>query len=114
VSMNKKLLSGLPMDEESLAVDVIAEVGPRGQFLSHAHTRRQLRSGSGQWRPTLLNRDNRDRWLERGGSDLRERARQKALELIALSSPPPLEDALRREMAARLAKLESATRPDGR
>lgn len=54
ISMARRLLAGVVVDDETLALDVVAAVGPGGNFISQAHTRRHCRSG--QWRPTLLNR----------------------------------------------------------
>ncbi|MHB1345244.1 MAG: trimethylamine methyltransferase family protein [Thermoleophilia bacterium] len=109
VSMNKKLLGGIPLEEVDLAVDVIADVGPKGHFLAHPHTRAYLRKGPGQWRPGLLNRDNRDRWVEAGGLDLREKARRKALALLAAGSVDDLEPALLASCEARVAALTTAS-----
>jgi trimethylamine--corrinoid protein Co-methyltransferase len=109
VSLNKKLLGGIPLEEVDLAVDVIADVGPKGHFLAHPHTRAYLRKGPGQWRPGLLNRDNRDRWVEAGGLDLREKARRKALDLLAAGSVDDLEPALLASCEARVAALTTAS-----
>ena len=44
IGMNRRLLAGLTVDEETLAADVIAEVGPSGQFIGHRHTRSHYRT----------------------------------------------------------------------
>jgi trimethylamine---corrinoid protein Co-methyltransferase len=105
VSMNKKLLAGVPVEDVDLAVEAIAEVGPKGHYLGHPHTRTYLRKGPGQWRPGLLNRDNRDRWVESGGMDLREKARRKVLAILAADGPPAIDDAVLAKGEARLAAL---------
>ncbi len=71
----------MQVDEDTLALDAIAQVGPGGQFLGSKHTRRHMREV--QWRPTLLNRDSRENWVAGGALDLAERARRKALALLA-------------------------------
>jgi trimethylamine--corrinoid protein Co-methyltransferase len=88
VALCRTLLAGIRVDDETLALDVIASVGPGGHFLRHRHTRRHLHAG--HWRSTLLNRDRRAVWVERGGLDLRERARARALEILATHEPEPL------------------------
>jgi trimethylamine--corrinoid protein Co-methyltransferase len=88
IARNRVLLADIEVSPETLAVDVLAKVGPGGDFLGQRHTSRHLRSS--QWRPTLLNRMSHDRWLETGGLDLTEKARQKARELIATHQVPPL------------------------
>ena len=112
VSMNKKLVGGAPVGDEDLAVDVIAAVGPKGHYLSQVHTRRYLRTGPGQWRPTVLNRDNRDRWVERGGMDLRERGRRRALELLE-KTPPPLDHSVKAAIERRVAAYMEREREGG-
>ena len=76
------------MTPETLAVDVVRDVGPGGDFLSHRHTAKQVRKA--QWRPTIINRQGTSRWLEEGGLDLREKARLKALALLETHQPAPL------------------------
>jgi trimethylamine--corrinoid protein Co-methyltransferase len=88
VGLNRSLMAGIEVTRESLALDVIATVGPGGSFLGEAHTRKLLRSN--RWQPTILNRRSRDRWLLDGGPDLRERARRRALELLKDHDVKPL------------------------
>jgi trimethylamine--corrinoid protein Co-methyltransferase len=99
VAMNRKLFAGVEVSPETLAVDVVRQVGPGGDFLSHRATAKQVRKA--QWRPTILNRQGRARWAEEGGLDLREKARRKALELLATHEPAPLPA----ELAARIDAL---------
>ncbi len=87
IAANRRLVAGVQVDEETLALDAIAQVGPGGQFLGSKHTRRHMREV--QWRPTLLNRDSRENWTAAGAPDLAERARRKALALLASHEVPP-------------------------
>jgi trimethylamine--corrinoid protein Co-methyltransferase len=88
VGMNRSLLAGIAVTRESLALDIIAAVGPGGSFLGEAHTRRLLRAN--RWQPTILNRNSRDKWLLDGSPDLRERARRKAMDLLGSHEVRPL------------------------
>ena len=88
ISMNRRLLAGVEVDDETLAVDVIAAVGAGGDFVGQRHTRRHCRTD--QWRPTVLNRATRRNWEASGSPDLREAARQKALRLLATHTVPEL------------------------
>jgi trimethylamine--corrinoid protein Co-methyltransferase len=88
IAMNRRLLAGLQIDRDTLGLDTIAAVGPGGDFLATRHTAKHMRSV--QWRPTILNRKGFERWREDGGLDLREKARRKALDLLAHHQPPPL------------------------
>jgi trimethylamine--corrinoid protein Co-methyltransferase len=88
VGMTRHLLAGITVDEDALALDVVAAVGPGGHFLDQKHTRRHLRGC--QWRPTILNREGREAWRARGSMDLRAQARWKALDVLRGHSPAPL------------------------
>jgi trimethylamine--corrinoid protein Co-methyltransferase len=82
---------GLDTSSEALALDVIKEVGPRGLFLKHRHTREHLRErkfseltgqadGSGKMRDPV------------------EVAREKVESIIQNNYPEPLEDVQKREL----------------
>jgi trimethylamine--corrinoid protein Co-methyltransferase len=105
LALNRKLFAGVEVTPETLAVDVVRDVGPGGDFLSHRTTAKQVRKA--QWRPTILNRQGRARWLEEGGLDLREKARRKALKLLAEHEPAPLPA----EVAARIDELVAGFTP---
>ena len=94
IAMNRRLLAGIEVTRETLAVEAIAEAGPGGHFMTSEHTYRHMRDA--QWRPTILNRYGRDKWQAEGSQDLAERARRKALHLLATHEVPPLPPALRR------------------
>lgn len=88
IGMNRRLLRGVAVTPETLALDVIAEVGPGGEFLTHDHTFRHLRET--QWRPSLLNRKGREKWEEEGCLDLQEKARRKVAGVLSSHHPEPL------------------------
>ncbi|PKN31460.1 MAG: trimethylamine methyltransferase, partial [Deltaproteobacteria bacterium HGW-Deltaproteobacteria-20] len=90
ISLNRKLFAGVEVTPATLAVDVVRDVGPGGDFLAHRHTARNVRTA--QWRPTIINRQGHARWLEEGGLDLKEKARRKALRLLAEHEPAPLDE----------------------
>ncbi|NLE21883.1 MAG: trimethylamine methyltransferase [Actinobacteria bacterium] len=87
IAMCRRLVAGITVDAEHLAVDVVAEVGPGGHYLGQKHTRRHR---GDQWRPTILNRLRRDVWEAEGAPDLRTRAGEKARAILRDHEPPPL------------------------
>jgi trimethylamine--corrinoid protein Co-methyltransferase len=99
IAMNRRLLAGVTVDRETLGLDVIAQTGPGGDFLSTKHTAKHMRKA--QWRPTIINRKGFERWKQDGSPDLREQARRKALRLLEQHKPP----ALAADVAARIAAL---------
>ncbi len=89
----KRFMQGVEINDETLALDVIDQVGPDGSFVSESHTSRHYRQ---DWYPSLFDRQNRDGWLAEGGKSLRERAREKVLQILEEHQPEPLPaDALR-------------------
>ena len=86
--MIKHVVNGIPVDDETLAVDDIARVGAFGDFLSLDATLRHMRELS---QPEVLDRRVREDWEERGASDLATRTRARALELIDTHEPLPLD-----------------------
>jgi len=94
----RRLFAGVEVTPETLAVETIAEVGPAGEFLSADHTARHVRSG--QWRPTILNRQSHPDWVAEGELDLAEKARRKAGQLLADHEPAPLDGDVARKIDA--------------
>jgi len=81
IAMNRRLLKGIEVNRDTLAVDAIAETGPGGHYMTSDHTYRYMREV--QWRPTILNRKGREKWEAEGSLDLAEKGRRKAVELLA-------------------------------
>jgi len=88
IAMNRRVLEGIEVNDETLASDVIATVGPGGDFLRTRHTRAHVRAL--QWKPTMFNRVTRARWVAEGSLDLRQKARRKATDILANHTPGPL------------------------
>jgi trimethylamine--corrinoid protein Co-methyltransferase len=105
LALNRKLFAGVEVTPETLAVDVIRDVGPGGDFLAHRHTAKNVRKA--QWRPTIINRQGHVRWAEEGGLDLKEKARLKARKLLETHQPAPLPA----ELAARIDALVDGFTP---
>ncbi len=81
IGMTCRVLDGIEVDEERLALEVIAEVGPGGEFMTADHTLEHMYSeyfgGNG-----VTDRANRSAWESSGGLDARQRARRIAKKLL--------------------------------
>ena len=86
--MIKHIVRGIPVNDETLALDVIHEVGPFGDFISHEHTRKHMKTLQSQ--PRLIDRRRRDFWEQLGGTDLTHRAREEAKHILKTHKPDPL------------------------
>ncbi len=89
--MIRKVMQGMPVDDENLAVDIIKSVGPRGDFLMQEHTMKYMRTLPSA--PNLIDRNNRENWLAAGGKRLAERAAEKAADILENHKPLELSDA---------------------
>ncbi|MHB1594763.1 MAG: trimethylamine methyltransferase family protein [Streptosporangiaceae bacterium] len=87
----------LEIDEESLAFGAHAEVGHGGHFLGAQHTMERFRDCF--YRPMLSSSMNYERWLRNGGKDATARAGEIAAKRLAEYQAPPLDDAIRAELA---------------
>jgi trimethylamine--corrinoid protein Co-methyltransferase len=96
VSLNRRVLEGIVVDEETLGLDVIAAVGPGGDYLRTKHTKQFVRGL--QWKPTILNRVTQKAWEDEGSPDLRDKARRKALDILAGHEPQALDAAAKEAM----------------
>ena len=93
----RHLAGGLTIDDEALAVDVIGEVGPGGNFLAEDHTVAHMRE---LWQPRLFDRGTWEDWEAAGRPSPRDRARERARSLLAAHVPLPLDDGLADELDA--------------
>ncbi len=87
--MIKHVVGGIPVDDETLAVEDIAAVGPFGDFLSLDATLRHMRELS---QPEHLDRRVREDWQAPGADDLYARCLATAREVIQEHRPEPLPD----------------------
>jgi trimethylamine---corrinoid protein Co-methyltransferase len=87
--MIKFLLHGIPVNDETLAVDVIREIGIGKDFLSHDATYKHMRSQS---QPQLMDRRMREEWEASGSTDIYARASQEAIRILETHKPDPLPD----------------------
>ncbi len=91
----RHLAGGITVDDATLAVDVIGEVGPGGNFLAEDHTIDHMRD---LWQPRLFDRGTWEDWEAGGRPSPRDRARERARSLLASHVPPPLPDGLADEL----------------
>lgn len=86
------------IDDETLALDVMAACGPGGTVLGQAHTRRHARDGR---RGSIMNRDPYQTWRGLGARDLARVAAQRVADSLEAYSPPDdLDPVVRRRLDA--------------
>ena len=87
--MIKYLVQGIPVNDETLAVEVVKEIGIGKDFLSHETTYRHMRTQS---QPKLIDRRMREDWEASGRKDIYQRALEEARYILENHKPDPLPD----------------------
>jgi trimethylamine--corrinoid protein Co-methyltransferase len=103
IAMIRQFVAGVPVNDETLAVDEITDVGAQGEYLSSEHTLRHMNETS---RPKLFDRRVREEWLALGASDLATRARDEATRVLAEHQVEPLPDGVPEEIRQIVSKAE--------
>lgn len=88
ISMVKHFLGGVRVSDETLALEVVKEVGPGGNFMTHEHTARNFRNEL--WFPKLMTREKYDSWHSAGSKTLGERVRERVADILATHQVQPL------------------------
>jgi trimethylamine--corrinoid protein Co-methyltransferase len=88
--------AGVAVDDDTLALDLIAKVGPNGTYLAEKHTRQHMKE---IWRPTVWDRTPYDGWLAGGKAGALEKATAIADDILAHHQPEPLPDDVVAELA---------------
>jgi len=86
--MIRKVLGGISVTDANMAVEVIKEIGPGGEFISHEHTFENFKKEQSQSK--LIDRTMRDTWLMGGGKDFTERAYEEANYILNTHKVAPL------------------------
>jgi trimethylamine--corrinoid protein Co-methyltransferase len=78
---------GVEVNDETLALDVIEELGPTGSFLDHDHTMRHYKE---PFYSKLADKNQYSLWLEQGGKTMEARATEMVDSILAEHQPEPL------------------------
>ncbi|MFC2071470.1 trimethylamine methyltransferase family protein [Chloroflexota bacterium] len=80
LGMVMRAVEGIKVDDETLAFDLIKQVGPGGNFVTAKHTRQFMRSE--HYQPSLSNRDSREDWESKGKQRTWERSAETVKQII--------------------------------
>ena len=93
-----RLARGIEVNEETIALDAIRQVGYWGSYMPEEHTVRHFRRE--HYIPRLLPREPFETWQKEGARSALDRARERAREILARHQPRALDPALERELDA--------------
>jgi trimethylamine--corrinoid protein Co-methyltransferase len=85
IGYSRRITRGIEVNEDTLAVDTIHNVGPNGHYLREPNTRRHYRTE--YWYPNLCDRRNYEEWEMMGKTTMRERVIARTRELLATHQP---------------------------
>jgi trimethylamine--corrinoid protein Co-methyltransferase len=91
----RHFVGGFSLDAEALALDLIHQIGPGGEYITARHTLDHFRDF---WQPTLFSRKRMSEWVSEGRPRLGGRLRDKTIALIESHQPEPLPDPVRNEI----------------
>ena len=83
----RRMMEGIRVDRENLAVEVIKRVGPGGHFLADDHTFAHFREN---WEPDLTDRRTYEDWHSRGAKSMGQLAKEKIKKILGSHQPEPL------------------------
>jgi len=107
VRMVLKCVKGISINDDKIAHDLLAEIGPGGEYISHKHTFQHFKELS---TTELLDRKKREAWRAAGSKDLTEKAYEKAREILETYKPEPLPENIQKELKRILAEAEEETK----
>lgn len=91
VRMIVAAVRGIPLTDEDLSLDIIAAVGPGGEYITHEHTFKHMQQQS---QVDLFDRNTREAWEADGLKNIVDESYAKALHILESHSPEPLSNSV--------------------
>jgi trimethylamine--corrinoid protein Co-methyltransferase len=103
LDMVLKVVNGIQVNEETIAYEVIKDVGPAGEFITHEHT---LSNFSKMSKTSLMDRRSRDQWEASGSPDIVEKAYEKSMDILENAKSEPRSEKVQKELDDIYAEFE--------
>ena len=105
ISSVRRLRQSFEVNEETLAFDTVAEVGPGGNFLGASHTFENFKTEV--WYPSLSERRSYEEWAADGKKHLSEVVDEKVQEILKTHKVPELDSEIIEKLDAIIAESEA-------
>jgi trimethylamine--corrinoid protein Co-methyltransferase len=79
--MLKRIKRGMEFSQDNMALDIIAEIGPGGTFMTHRHTVKWMKTSALMTK--IADRDPREVWKNKGANDTHARALTRARQILS-------------------------------
>jgi trimethylamine--corrinoid protein Co-methyltransferase len=103
IGIAKRIVGGIEVSRETLALDVIHDVGPGGEFLTSEHTFDHFKE---DWFPSLFDRGSYEAWESDGKKSLSQRANEVVQRVLETHTPEPLSDSVQSEITKVVVRAE--------
>lgn len=105
IGMVRRIIRGIEVNDETLALDDIDRAGPAGEFVTSEHTFKNFKKET--WFPTLMNRMRYSEWKSRAKeSSMGDRIKEKARRILAEAKAPSLPDDINKKIDKIIQKAE--------
>lgn len=95
IGMVKQIGKGINTEEEYLALELIDEIGPGGEFLTSEHTLKHYK----EWfQPKLQDRSDYATWVREGQLTMNDRIRTETDRILNEHEPAPIDEKLHQEL----------------
>ncbi len=101
--------TGVPVEDETLALEVVEELGPTGSYLEHPHTLRHFREA---YYSRLADKNVHAVWASHGATSMEARAARRVDAILAEHRPPSLPDDVRHALREVVLREERQLRGD--
>ncbi len=98
IAMTKRVMRGIEVNDDTLMLDLINEVGPGGEFISTMETAERCRREI--WNPALMNRESWATWEENGSLTMSDRIKHRMHEILTCHRPLNLPQEAAEKIAA--------------
>lgn len=103
IEMGRSLLKEIEISDETLALDLINDVGSEGNYLEADHTFRHFRE---VWYSDMVDRSKYSDWTKSGSLTMQHRLNRKVKDILEKHRPEPLPDALKDEVSEMVQRAE--------
>lgn len=91
VGQLRRIMDGIPLTREAMALDAIREVGPGGDWVSADHT---LEHYTENWLPGVSDRNSVERWTQLGSTSMEDRCKAKIKAILEEPALPQNAEAI--------------------
>jgi len=102
IGYSRRITRGIEVNEDTLATDVIHNVGPNGHYLYEKHTRKYFKTEF--WYPNLCDRHSYEEWEAEGKTPMRDRVVERVQDILSTHEPSSIksktQDVIKQVLAA--------------